>query len=275
MSPYLYERNLKGYKMKNILAENMLRFGPKNLDSKAVRTLKRLTEQTEMSPSKLDTIAPGAAAWLTTTLQDKKKATTPNTAYYAAVGNNVLVYQTSDSVAAGSAGAGTLWIYTLDASYGWPLLKEVGRLINNQGTDWLNSSELNLWKTRNSAPNIYEVGANTDYIGKRFNTYWANLSGNPIAVIQPWMNNAEFKTECVNLVTKNQAAFQQKFKEKLTYNYPGKGPQAYKDQKVNSYTQSSYYLWIDKEITDPIARQIYELIKDPETITMLSTPKAQ
>jgi hypothetical protein len=260
--------------MKNILAENMLRFGPKNLNSKSIQTLKQLAEQTELPTAKLDSIAPGAAAWLTTTLKDASKATTPGAMYYAAVGNNVVAYQTSDSVAAGSSGAGTLWIYTLDASYGWPLIRSVANFTNSTGTDWMKSPN-GIIKNNVVIPNIYEVGDNTYYIGKRFNTYWANLSGTPIAVIQPWMDNAEFKTECVNLVTKNQAAFQQKFKEKLTYNYPGKGPQAYKDQKVNSYTQSSYYLWIDKEITDPIARQIYELIKDPETITMLSTPKAQ
>jgi hypothetical protein len=46
MITYLYERNLKGHTMKNILAENMLRFGSKNLDSKSVRTLKQLVEQT-------------------------------------------------------------------------------------------------------------------------------------------------------------------------------------------------------------------------------------
>ena len=44
---YLYKRNLIGYMMKNILAENMLRFGVKNLTES---NIKRLSEQDPNEP---------------------------------------------------------------------------------------------------------------------------------------------------------------------------------------------------------------------------------
>jgi hypothetical protein len=45
---YLYERNLKGKHMKNILAENLLRFSPKNLTESEKKNLSKLTEQTNI-----------------------------------------------------------------------------------------------------------------------------------------------------------------------------------------------------------------------------------
>ena len=54
---YLFKRNLKGYMKKNILAENMLRFGPKNLSESDRRRLQRLTEAEELTNQTLDTTA--------------------------------------------------------------------------------------------------------------------------------------------------------------------------------------------------------------------------
>ena len=48
-------------RLKNILAENMLRFGPKNLSESDRRTLRRLTEATELTDQTLDTTALNAA----------------------------------------------------------------------------------------------------------------------------------------------------------------------------------------------------------------------
>lgn len=48
-------------RLKNILAENMLRFGPKNLSESDIRNLRRLTEATELTNQALDSTALNAA----------------------------------------------------------------------------------------------------------------------------------------------------------------------------------------------------------------------
>ena len=50
---YLYERNLKGKHMKNILAENLLRFSPKNLTESEKKNLSKLTEQADETNSNI------------------------------------------------------------------------------------------------------------------------------------------------------------------------------------------------------------------------------
>lgn len=260
--------------MKNILAENMLRFGSKNLDTKTKRTLQQLAEQTSMSPSKLATMAPGVDVWLTNLLKDPSKAAASNQIYNDIVGTKIVFYQTSET-SAGTSGAGTLWIFTLDATYGWPLIRAVGSLVNSAGVEWMKSPDGNLYKNNYVIPNLKEVGSGTMYSAEKFNTYWANL--NSYAPIQPWQNTEQFKNLCVTLTSKLAESFKANF---IKYNnIPNSNPPlpySSEAKAVNgNYKRSSYYTLVDSKITDKIARQIYDIIKDPATIQTLSTPVAQ
>jgi hypothetical protein len=265
--------------MKNILAENMLRFGSKNLDTNAVRKLQRLTEQgVEISPSKLASIAPGVDVWLTNFLTGTKQFT-PNTVYTEVVGNYVVTYTVASDTGnaftgatPGTSGSGTLRVYTLDATYGWPLLRPILTLLNSKGTKWQSETLPNLYRFTTGIPNFKEIPG--QYIAEKFNTYWTKPSTYSMAGGDPSIDLMEFKNNCVALVGTKQAEFKQKFAENNKYAVPGKGDSFYKDQTAHYgiYKRSSYYQWVDSKITDPIARKIYELILDPETITKLSTP---
>ena len=60
--------------MKNILAENMLRFGPKNLSGASKKKLQRLAEAEDLNGVKSMLAIPGVAKGVTTTLTDTDPA---------------------------------------------------------------------------------------------------------------------------------------------------------------------------------------------------------
>ena len=268
--------------LQKLLAENMLRFGSKNLDSKAKRTLNRLVEQgNAIASTKLASIAPGVDVWLDSIFKQK---TVAGQVWIQPVGNFIACYQVANEATGGESflttggevGAGTLRVYTLDATNGWPMVVHVCTLMNSLGPKWRTAAQPELYRMNKTFPSLVDIKVPTGYTGAKFNEYWANLPAH--APVQEWDgNNVAFKNSCVTVTQARQAEFQEKFKEKNYYPVPGKGNAFYKDQTSNqgSYKNSIYYMQIDEPIKDPIARKIYEIIKDPETITKLSTPPAQ
>ena len=263
--------------MKNILAENMLRFGVKNLsaNSKKKLTIDFIDEQTQpqtgMTSTTLQKKFPNVAKWLNAAVAAASTNTTP---MCSTIDNIYLVtYMPTTSEAA--SGNGIFNMYRLTSSNGWPILQQQYRMTNNLGKKWANN------QTIESGANITLDKIPGDFYSQKFNNFWLNPEAFNDPIIKGKLGNYN---KCITqLISANSKNLKTTF---ITNNstYPGPNntriPYSSEIGKVARFQDSQYYRTYDKNITDPTAKIVYDLIKDTQLIAGLSsgikpvTPKA-
>jgi len=183
----------------------------------------------------------------------------PNQVYASTVGNYIACYTTSTSEGQGSVGAGTLNVYTITPIGGWPILNQVAQLTNRLGKDWRKSGDDSL-TIINSPFDLKSIPG--DSVAIRFNNYWANLGS--------YINNSittSFISSCTDLISNQSEKLKAYFKQNNNINPVSKQP--YSAETGVPFNRTQYYLMIDSKITNKTARDIYNRIKDIETIQAL------
>lgn len=238
--------------MKNTLAENMLRFGSKNLDPTAVRTLKRLAEQTvnvEASLNKLSTAIPKFLDMYVSKPVDGVVQADPAT-------STILYYNNREQ-----QGIGMLNIYRVQSSSnGIPVIIKIAGFINNKGSEWRKSTEGLIGQKEDVTAAIAAAGKST---GEQLNNLWnpetTNIAGTPrtieilnagVGIIKT--NAAKYKTEFFK-ITRN--------KNSIKYWWVDDNPQ--------KWDRSAYYMQFVSKLQAEPAKAVYNVIQDTELVNAI------
>jgi hypothetical protein len=244
--------------MKNILAENMLRFGVKNLSETSKTALQ---EQSEFPATTLKSKLTSVANWLDQTTKDALSKPVGTTYCGLTADNKYLVtYMTAEKEGLAS-GNGIFNVYTLVTEAGWPILKHVLWMINNDGVKWVNSK--------------YTAGTNLkfdtlagDNNAQKFNAYWSEPQYSDQIVKQKLDN---FNAVILQLINVNIESLKKLFLENNSKMPNGELYSSEIGKPGITFKRSSYYITIDRYIIDSTARNIYNLINDAQLIQNLKS----
>lgn len=258
--------------MKNILAENMLRFGVKNLSEKSKNKLTRKSKLDEQTSSPIKSAVlqqkfPNIAKWLNSAVTAAIKNTTP----MCSVIDNIYLVTYIPTTSEPASGNGNFNMYKLISVNGWPILQQQYRMINNAGPKWANNQTVDsgIALTLDKIPG--------DFYSQKFNTFWSNPDAFNDPILIGKLGNYN---ECIKqLVSANNKNLKTEF---IINNstYPGlnntKIPYSSEiGQPGITFKRSQYNIKIDQYIKDITARMIYDLIKDTQLINGLSSGKIQ
>ena len=253
--------------MKNILAENMLRFGSKNLSETSKKKLQKLAEQEQVAASgikstKLQAKFPNVAKWL----NDAVNAASTNTTPMCSIIDNMYLVTYQPTTAEQASGNGIFNMYTVASTAGWPVLRQLYRMTNNLGKKWANNQSVEL-----GVPVKLDT-ISGDLYSQKFNTFWSNPESFNDPILTGKLGNYN---KCIaQLISANSNTLKPAF---ITNNntYPGPNntriPYSSEIGKVAKFQDSQYYMKYDKNITDPTAKIAYDLIKDTKLIAGLSS----
>lgn len=244
--------------MKNILAENMLRFGVKNLSEKSKSILQ---EQSEFPALNIKSNLKTIADWLDRTTKDAMSKPAGTTYSGLTADNKYLVtYMTSEKDGR-SAGNGVVNVYTLITEAGWPILKHVLWMINNDGVNWIKSKYT-------TGTNIKFTTLAGDNNAQKFNAYWTQPPYGDEIVKQKLGN---FNAVIGQLINVNLESLKKLFLENNSKMPSGELYSSEIDKPGITFKRSSYYINIDRYIIDSTARNIYNLINDAQLIQNLKS----
>jgi hypothetical protein len=254
--------------MKNILAENMLRFGVKNLSAKSKR---KLNEQPTTPPTS-NNITAELTKWnsnIPKFLDDSagSPATTPNV-FIDPAANIILKYEyTTAAAAAGKSsypGSGTLHVYKVSADGGIPFIMDLGSFVNNYGSAWKKSPIKSI--TKIDSANLLQP------IRKSFNQKdWATR------FIDIWENNLTAiadqptKNAAIQLIQTKQAEYAIAYQRvtrsetnlKIWWAPTLALAKPFSVDNPRKINESQYYLQVKNKVNkEPNARLVLNIIND-------------
>jgi len=217
--------------MKNKLAENLLRFGIKNLNESEVAKLQGLVKE-DASSRKAFIAALGK-------LDPKAADVVKNKTAGVTVGNKYVLSYVSGGEDQ-SAGSGNLYIYKVGVSGGMPYINYIGQAIDRAGEG---SSTNDIMLQRPSGFNI------NDYSGG-YNEVWNSLDNEKT---QDVINGA------LQFIGNNQEKFKKAFHNLTRSGYAIKNWWGDNPQTVD---RSQYGMWMDKYKDN--ALEVINLVQDNE-----------
>jgi hypothetical protein len=230
---YLYERNLKGKHMKNILAENLLRFSPKNLTESEKKNLSKLAEQQDTFTSALSKINTAIPDFL-----KRVRASEKQVEFVEIQGNNILQH-----IPGPNAAEGYLNIYRVVSVGGVPIIYMTTRVIDRQLSGRSTQSADDITSTNIQPQQVLRDAGQT--VADQLNNIWNNGDSSVIqAGIQYIKNNQQVFKEAFYKVTRSPIAIK-----------------TYWQDNPRTFNDSQYTIIIASKITGN-AKLVLDAVKD-------------
>lgn len=259
--------------MKNTLAENMLRFGAKNLSTQTINKLQKLSEQGTTQPSNITAALTKWNSNIPKFLDDSAgaPATTPNIFIDPAT-NIILKYEYTPVAAtvgrSSYPGSGTLHVYKVSADGGIPFIMDLGSFVNNYGSAWIKSPIKSITQI-NSAGLLQTIrkSFNQKDWATRFIDIWEN---NLTAVVDQLTKNAAIQliqTNRVDYRTAYQQITRRENSLKIWWAPTAELAKPYSVDNPRNITESQYYLQVKNKVDKaPNASRVLNIIEDTALI---------
>jgi hypothetical protein len=258
--------------MKNILAENMLRFGVKNLSNKSKHVLSekaKLDEVEPEQPSAVTNITSQLTQWnsnIPKFLDDSASAddmSKPN--ILVDPSKNIILYYEYTTAAAAAAkssypGSGKLSVYKLRADGGIPYIINLGTFINNFGSGWKKSPKDTITKVdQNSLIAGTLKSFNQKDVATRFIDIWEKP-------LDPLIKNAAIQliqTNSQQYIAEYQKITRSPDHLKMWWAPTAELAKPWKNDNPNKLEASHYYTSVVNKLQKyPDARQVLNIIND-------------
>jgi hypothetical protein len=243
--------------MKNTLAENMLRFGSKNLSEDSKKKLEKLAEQSATNiVTRISKISTGLPTFLDkVTLGQEETQTTE-----VDIEKNLIFYYDNKP----SESIGYLTVYKVIAGTGIPIITEQLNIINNQGSKWrtidTRQGELPVTDANSQIKTLNQMN-----VPDRLVTVWEKWIAGKIPT-----NQDIIKNEALKIIANKQNAFKKVYQDVVTRSESGKKTFWSDTDNPNRLVQSQYYLTIVNPIaTTKYAKLVLNLIQDTQLVNFI------